>query len=71
MGRRYHAFTYVAIRTRDVLGYVEYCESFWSTPDEKEQDAERLYGKKGYTLRVVPKGTLSQRELTYIGKGIL
>lgn len=56
---------YIVIRRRDIYGYLEHLGPMVSTPTSVEQDAKRLYGKPGYSVRWVAlsRATESQKRL--------
>lgn len=67
-GRGY-AVSYIAIRNRVILGYVEYLGPFWSTPNESARDAARLYGKKDHTVAALRHSSASKFMLRNLNEG--
>jgi hypothetical protein len=61
---------YLVIRRKLVLGYVEYLGPMYSMPSMCRADAERLYGKPGYYLEVVPwrKASSDAKKLAWANK---
>jgi hypothetical protein len=59
--RRGPGSNYLVVRTRDVLGYLEYLGPMYSKHADAQMDAERLYGKPGHTVTAFPWWKVPER----------